>query len=182
MKDRRLIKTKYAIRETFLVLLNEKTIDKITVAELCRRANLGRGTFYLHYTDIYDLYEHVKAEVFDELSSFFDSSMSICDPQNFLKLIEALTYYFASNKTIILLLFASEKNKDNLQKLKGFFMEQLFLENTTYDISYIEFAEILFIVSGFIGILEEWLNNGLTTSPEQLSLILKQLLSKLYYC
>ena len=114
MEDRRLTKTRHAIRETFLLLLKEKNIDKITVAELCRRADVGRGTFYLHYNDIYDLYNHIEAEVFNELSSFFDASMSICDPKNFLQLIETITQYISSNKSIILLLFASSKNKRDI--------------------------------------------------------------------
>ena len=48
MEDRRSIKTKRAIKEAFLKLLHEKEINKITVSDLSRRADLGRGTFYLH--------------------------------------------------------------------------------------------------------------------------------------
>lgn len=182
MRDRRLIKTNDAIREVFLSLLAEKTIDKTTVAELCRRADIGRGTFYLHYVDIYGLYDCIKAEIFEELSTFFDACDSLCHPQSFLKLINVITNYISSNKTNILLLFASEKNKANLQTLKRFFMEKLFSQNTTYHISDYDYAEIVFIVSGIIGILEEWLNNGLTTSSKEISFVLEQLLTKLYTC
>jgi len=59
MKDRRVLKTERAIRETFLSLLKDTNLNQITVTELSRRTDLGRGTFYLHYRDVYDLYDHI---------------------------------------------------------------------------------------------------------------------------
>lgn len=70
MKDRRTIKTKRAIRESFLELLKEKEVQQITVSELSRKADLGRGTFYLHYQDVFDLYEQLEKELFDQLGGY----------------------------------------------------------------------------------------------------------------
>ena len=50
------VKTKAAIRNAFAELVKEKgELDKITVTELVKRANINRSTFYLHYSDIYDI-------------------------------------------------------------------------------------------------------------------------------
>ena len=55
--DRRVKYTKQAIRDSFLKLLSEKPIEKISVTEICREAEINRGTFYSHYTNPYDLSE-----------------------------------------------------------------------------------------------------------------------------
>lgn len=57
--DRRTLYTQAAIKDALLGLLAEKDYADITVADLCRAAELNRGTFYLHYRNI--------AQVLDEL-------------------------------------------------------------------------------------------------------------------
>lgn len=49
--DRRVRKTREALRDALLELLPEVGWDGIDVAMLCERANVGRSTFYLHYSD-----------------------------------------------------------------------------------------------------------------------------------
>ena len=48
-QDRRITKTRKAIYQAFLHLLNEKDYDIITVQEIIDRADVGRSTFYSHY-------------------------------------------------------------------------------------------------------------------------------------
>lgn len=61
--DRRKAKTKQALRDALVALMKEKGLEAITVSDLTRKANINRGTFYLHYRDVLDLREHFKAEV-----------------------------------------------------------------------------------------------------------------------
>lgn len=53
--DRRVRRTREALRDALLELLPETGWDDIDVATLCERADIGRSTFYLHYTDKTDL-------------------------------------------------------------------------------------------------------------------------------
>lgn len=53
--DRRIQRTKLALRSALLELIKEKGFDAISVEEITERANLGRATFYLHYKDKEDL-------------------------------------------------------------------------------------------------------------------------------
>src|SRR3989337_4369074 len=53
--DRRIQRTRQALRRTLMELIKEKGYDSISVEEITQRANLGRATFYLHYKDKEDL-------------------------------------------------------------------------------------------------------------------------------
>jgi AcrR family transcriptional regulator len=53
--DRRIQRTRQALRAALLELIKEKGFDAISVEEITERANLGRATFYLHYKDKEDL-------------------------------------------------------------------------------------------------------------------------------
>ncbi|RIL83445.1 TetR/AcrR family transcriptional regulator, partial [Staphylococcus cohnii] len=48
-EDRRVRKTQNAIKHAFIQLLNEKDLDKITISDITHKADINRGTFYLHY-------------------------------------------------------------------------------------------------------------------------------------
>ena len=53
--DRRRRYTLSVIQEAFFAPLAEVGFAKMTVADICRRAEINRGTFYLHYEDKYAL-------------------------------------------------------------------------------------------------------------------------------
>ena len=53
--DRRIQKTRTAIIEAFVGLMAEKNFEQLTINEIADRANVNRGTVYLHYVDKYDL-------------------------------------------------------------------------------------------------------------------------------
>lgn len=61
--DRRILKTKKAVRAAFSALLKEKNISQITVSELAEKADIDRRTFYLHYSAVSD----IESEAIEEL-------------------------------------------------------------------------------------------------------------------
>lgn len=60
--DRRVVRTKNAIRQAFFKLVDERDYDKVTVAALAREANIDRKTFYLHYASIDDVVDEIIRE------------------------------------------------------------------------------------------------------------------------
>lgn len=60
--DLRVQKTRESIRDAFLALVRENGFNGVTVHELCVRARINRSTFYLHYTDKYDLLDKITHE------------------------------------------------------------------------------------------------------------------------
>ena len=66
--DRRVRKTKAQLRAGLARLMQKKSIKEITVKELVEEVDINRSTFYLHYTDIYQMLESIEAELMDEVS------------------------------------------------------------------------------------------------------------------
>ena len=80
--DRRWHKTQKAIRQAYFSLIAERS-NRITVAEIARRANIDRKTFYLHYSVPEDVLQEFTHERMQELrhileeKGFFRSSFHI---------------------------------------------------------------------------------------------------------
>lgn len=60
-------RTEKAIMDTFLLLLNQNPLDKITVKDIVSACGISRNTFYYHYQDIYDLLRATFAAVVDRV-------------------------------------------------------------------------------------------------------------------
>lgn len=61
--DRRIDKTKYAIKNAFIDLLQTKSNQRITITEIADKANIGRKTFYLHYNCIEDVVNDIEKDL-----------------------------------------------------------------------------------------------------------------------
>ena len=70
--DRRTRYTRQIIRETLLELMGERPFSRVTVTEICRRAELNRGTFYLHYLDLDDVLDDILTEMMGDTASALD--------------------------------------------------------------------------------------------------------------
>ena len=62
--NRRILYTKKAIKESLLKLLETNEIHQITVTDICKMADINRGTFYTHYKDAYDLLQSISYYIF----------------------------------------------------------------------------------------------------------------------
>ena len=84
--DLRVTKTKRRIKEVFGELLKKKDVNEIAVSELARLAEINKGTFYLHYQDIYALYAEVlQDKVQEEVNSVTFYNEFFEAPEDFLK-------------------------------------------------------------------------------------------------
>lgn len=61
--DRRIGKTKRSIYDAFLEIRAKKSLEKLTVKELCERAQINKSTFYTYYHDVYDLSDRIESEI-----------------------------------------------------------------------------------------------------------------------
>ena len=81
--DLRVIKTKQILKKALLQQLETTPLEKMKIAELCREASVSRGTFYLHYETIGDLFEEYYADIMEDMRK------SYLEPLKKAKLVES---------------------------------------------------------------------------------------------
>jgi len=143
-----------------------------------RQADLGRGTFYLHYKDVYDLHDSIENELCTELYRFFDEAYPVTNPDNLTSLINNITQYMDKNREIFMVLSKPENSGKTLSNLKKMFNEKILGEIPTSRMSELDTVESVFVVAGVIGVIEDWLNKGLPFSQNQLSIMLHNILMR----
>lgn len=65
--DIRVKKTRRSIITAFMELRAHKPLEKITVKELCEKAEINKSTFYTHFTDIYHLSDQLEQELIQQV-------------------------------------------------------------------------------------------------------------------
>lgn len=87
-------KTRALIKKVFAEMLSEKKeLGKISVSELCKRADISRGSFYSHYDDIYAVAEDYENEMID---TFFDNARLV-ESQNITHFIDSIFQFIRQN-------------------------------------------------------------------------------------
>ncbi|MFW3300274.1 TetR/AcrR family transcriptional regulator [Mammaliicoccus sciuri] len=71
-EDRRVRKSKRAIKQAFIELLKENNLDRITIQQISDLADVNRGTFYLNYEDKYALLDEMENEQIEKIKGFVD--------------------------------------------------------------------------------------------------------------
>lgn len=66
--DRRVVKTRKAIREAFKQIVSEKGLKGVSISSIAREADIDRKTFYLHYESVDDLIESIIKEKLLDIS------------------------------------------------------------------------------------------------------------------
>ena len=171
--DRRTRKTKHTIKQIFLGLLKQKSIEKISVTELCSLADLNRSTFYLHYCDIYALLEEIELDCLTEFDRLAEeiSRKSIAPRQVTRMILE----YIYGQKDLLSLLLSKNNRHDFWQKINRKVL-QLFKIKTLQNyqlpehMSENEFDDmLLFYASGFYAVFEKWLSEQCTEDIEKVA-------------
>lgn len=73
--DRRKRRTLNAIQNACLALLNEKTFDEMTVLDISEKADISRGTFYLHYVDKFDMLDQYEQQLIQKIKHIFEENL-----------------------------------------------------------------------------------------------------------
>ena len=122
--DIRIEKTKRAISNVFLELRAAKPLEKITIKELCAKAQINKSTFYSHYHDIYDLSEQMENElVASVIDSISDPEKIFEDPEKFT--MELMLGYISCGP-MLHLLFSGTRIGELPRKMELYFKKKLY--------------------------------------------------------
>lgn len=105
---RNAIRSKKLIRNAFIGLLQEKTLDKITVTNIVEKAELNRGTFYTHYADINMLVQSIEDEVVHSLYSMLSDEENPYLLKDPLPLFLKISQYLEQNQDLVIALMSSQ--------------------------------------------------------------------------
>ena len=103
MEDKRITKTKRNIKATLTAILQEMPFEKISVAEICRRGDISRITFYAHYEDKYALAEEIFSDHMQEAQDKYHMLQAENNPKNngfigYQNLLDAILSLYYDNK------------------------------------------------------------------------------------
>ncbi len=157
-KDLRFRKTELSIRAAFFELLKNRRISEITVAEISRKAMLGRGTFYLHYKDIHDLLDTLENEYVEAIGNIIDEYYPIAPAANISDLTEKLFRYITAHEEQLRLLFHHISTRSFIDRLiiRQRYVFSRLVEEGGCDASY-NAVETSFINSGIAGVIVYYL-------------------------
>lgn len=178
-EDRRIRMTKKMIKESFIELMQEHQISKITVKMICELADINRSTFYSHYSDQYDLLSQIQQEAIADIQKSIMNRSFIIDQHTIAvpALIEILGYA-KSNRPMFLALL-SESNLSNFQSGLIFLAQEKAIEEHVEEALLAEstsrYLEI-FVISGIISMMKEWLSEGCIDEIDKLAELISDLL------
>ncbi|MFD2368843.1 TetR/AcrR family transcriptional regulator C-terminal domain-containing protein [Brevibacillus sp. GCM10020057] len=180
-------KTKQLIQTSFMQILESKPFESITVGDITKKTQINRGTFYLHYKDKFDLLDQMEQQLFEDLGNHIDALQSrYSSTHTFEKGQEELAAtLFRSIQMHVptLKIFLgdhgragfhirfrdalSEKVRFNLEKNENFHVKP------RVPMEYF----LSFITSAFLGLIEQWVRNGLDKTPEEMAAIYIDIIS-----
>lgn len=171
--DRRIKYTKNIIKETLFNLLEEKEINKISVTEICRIADINRATFYRYYLDVFDLLKQIQDEFVSELLNSIKRSEQYSVFSFSKEYLEVLN----NNKKLVKILF-NNKSFDFLSDILELSYEQCEAKwiklNPSINKEKIEYASV-FIFNGALGIVNLWIQNDFDKSIEEVASAIEDL-------
>lgn len=156
--DRRILKTQEALKKALIDLMSEKNFDDITIQDLSDRANVSRGTIYLHYLDKYDLLDKLIEEHINVLQVLCESAAEL----DFIEATLMWTEYFDTNYSFFSLMLASKGAPYFRNRFLNFLMGEFKHEvDVTKGINQGLNEEVIisFVASAYVGVVEWWFKN-----------------------
>lgn len=180
-------KTKQLIQKSFIQILENKSFEAITIGDITNKAKINRGTFYLHYKDKFDLLDQIEQNLFANLGNHIDELQSHYSyTDTFVKeqadLAVALFSYIEMHSSILKILLSAQGRAGFHIRFRDAFSEKIrlnleknesFLANLKVPMEYF----LSFITSAFLGLIEQWVQNGLDKSPQELTDIYIEIIS-----
>lgn len=165
--DARVRYTKMVIKEQFIHLLKETSLDKITVTKICDCAEINRATFYKYYNNPADLLYKIEKELLDGLEEKTNHGKDMSLPEIFRVILEDIK----KNGYIYETLFSKNSDAEFRKKVfeiayRGHFriIQEHFPEMPLVQQEYLYY----FMAEGCNGIVKQWMRRGMSDSIDNL--------------
>ena len=115
--DIRIEKTRQSIINAFIELRSHKELERITIKELCEKAQINKSTFYAHYQDIYNLSDTLEKEVVVSIMENISHPEKVLE--NTADFSRELFMGFLAKDSLIGILFSGSRSKFLVQKMES---------------------------------------------------------------
>ncbi|MDQ1234194.1 AcrR family transcriptional regulator [Paenibacillus sp. SORGH_AS306] len=163
--DRRILKSQEAMKTAVIELMTEKSFDEITLQDIAERANISRGTIYLHYADKLDLLNKLIEEHIEKLRSICRSVAELDFREAILPWFEYLEQNYLFFSTMLASKGATSFRNQFVEFLREEFQNEVKQSGEKND-SISEDILLQFIVTSYAGITEWWIINKMPYSSE----------------
>ncbi|MGN0539253.1 MAG: TetR/AcrR family transcriptional regulator [Candidatus Fimenecus sp.] len=179
--DSRVKRTKKLIRKGLAELAKEKSINKITVKELTDLIEINRGTFYLHYKDIYDLVESIENSLYDE----FNEIIATVSPKTILEtpidILERFCVFISENADAFVMLIGENGDANFVYRIGTVMNDAVFelfssiypeMDSERYSFTY-EYCKY-----GSVGLIRCWIIENHDWTPRQVAELWLRLIAR----
>ena len=167
--DPRVRYTRMIIQTAFLELLQQKPMNKITVREVCDKAEINRSTFYKHYMDCYDLMDKLKEEALVQL----EEKLSTIEADGATPALTAILQTVEDNARLFEIFFECGGSRDftrQLVRLCFRFMNlHLAALNDGMQNDTQRAMDFAFLIGGVGSVTEYWIQGGCKVPKEQIA-------------
>lgn len=186
--DPRVMRTRCALRQSLIELMEEKGFDGFSASDLCLRAGLNRGTFYNHCKGKEDLLSHFEGEILDEVKVFQEEMGDMSMPVIVLQvrrkkplppLVGLFDYLRSEGDFLHAVLGAGGDPAFGLRlrecvcdNLVHGMLHEKYRNDTSPFVGYY----VAFFASAYLGIIMRWIETGMVESSEEMALIAQRLL------
>lgn len=175
-------KTKKAFEESIAYLAKERQLNKISVKEICERAQLSRNAFYFHYKDINDLINDIENNLIDEVAKILHDIENVGFPRVVYATIDGFIDLFEARRDTVLMLMDKSFSTSFTERMSKMFSEfnyRYFKEfhgersKVSYEFFYV------YLSGGFYDVVRYWLDHQNKMSKESLKALCYVLIKRL---
>lgn len=168
--DRRVKRTKKALKNALLSLLEKKPINEISVTELTNLADVNRATFYFYYTDLLDMLQQIQNEAYQSFQAILsESNTAITTIEGFTEYTESLFNYCKEHEALVKFIIKNDTNNQLYKKIQVLLLNNIPNSKDTFDTNNPARYSTNFVLTAMVGIMIDWMDEGMKISPHDLA-------------
>ncbi|TWE01912.1 TetR family transcriptional regulator [Neobacillus bataviensis] len=170
--NRRTLYSKKVIIDAFLKLLQEKNLNKITVTDICKEADINRGTFYSYYNDPFDLMRSIEEEMIEKMMR----TINISGDESIKNILNDIFNLILENIELCKIIF-NEKNGSHVLNtiLKSVYVRTIEEQKRRFpnaNETQLEYC-FTYTTGGTIEVVRKWINDEMKLPAEEVIRILE---------
>ncbi len=168
--DRRVKRTKKALKDALLALLEKKSINEISVTELTNLADVNRATFYFYYTDLLDMLQQVQNDSYVAFSEVInESNSSITTIEGFTEYAERLLTYCKEHEALVRFIINNDTNNQLFKQIQVLMLHNIPNSKDTFSLDNPARYSTNYILNAMVGIMIDWMEEGMKIPPYELA-------------